>query len=178
VIRIHSVPATMAMAEDLSTRLRLADRQEIEAASGMDPAQALIWSVRESKRSDAWMVDGRAAAIAGVATHRQDPSIGLVWMLGSDDADRFPKRLLSGNKQYVKELLKDYRMLSNYVDKRNVKAQRWLKWLGFSLGEPEPFGVSRLPFKPFWMFNTGVLSVTRQDTESDRAMESQIRVEV
>jgi hypothetical protein len=177
MIRAHSVPATMEMAEDLATRLRFADRREIESSSGMDPAQALIWSVRESKRSDAWIVNGRAAAIAGVATHRQDPSIGIAWMLGSDDADLFPKRLLLGNREYVKELLKEYRMLSNYVDNRNTKSHRWLKWLGFSIGEPEPFGVSRLPFRPFYMFNPGVPSVSRQDTESDETA-SRIRVEV
>jgi hypothetical protein len=167
----------MEMAEDLSTRLRLADRQEIEAASGLDPAFALIASFKESTRADAWLVNGRAAAIAGVATHRQDPSIGLIWMLGSDDLDSIPKRLLSGNREYVRTLLKDYRMLSNYVDNRNIKAQRWIKWLGFTMGDAEPFGILRLPFRCFYMFNPGVPSVTRQDTKSDHKT-SRLCVEV
>ena len=35
------------------------------------------------------------------------------------------------------------------VDARNAVAIRWLGWLGFTLGAPQPMGVRGLPFIPF-----------------------------
>lgn len=38
----------------------------------------------------------------------------------------------------------------NVVDERFKAAQRWLKALGFSLGEVIPFGPDAMPFIPYW----------------------------
>lgn len=158
------VPATVDMARDLGSRLRKSDRDEIAAASGLIPEESIVLCVKVSKRSDAWLVNGVPAAIAGVADSFEGEGIGRVWMLASDEAEKFPKRLLQGNREYVQELLEGYQMLSNFVDDRNKKAQRWLSWLGFTIGDPVPYGLFGLPFRPFWMFRSGVSSVTRQDT--------------
>ena len=53
-------------------------------------------------------------------------------------------------------------MLLNFVDNRNIKAQNWLRWLGFTLEEPEPHGVAGLPFRRFWM-RKAERSAPRQD---------------
>lgn len=164
MIANERVSATEAMAVDLGSRLRQSDRDEIEAASGMIPEQSIVLCVKVSKRSDAWLVDGRPAAIAGVADSWEGKGIGRVWMLASDEAEQFPKRLLHGNREYVQELLEGYEMLSNFVDDRNKKAQRWLNWLGFTIGEPVPYGIYGFPFRPFWMSKSGVSGVTRHDT--------------
>lgn len=42
-----------------------------------------------------------------------------------------------------RSLLDDFHIVTNFVDNRNTKAQRWLQWLGFTLGAPQPFGVAR-----------------------------------
>ena len=131
------------------------------AASGMDAAKALAIAVAISSRSDAWLVNGRPAAMAGVVPHHEDMSVGIVWMLASDEADAFPKNLLKGNREYVRSLLDDYHILVNFVDNRNIKAQRWLQWLGFTLDEPAPFGLAQLPFRRFWMEGAGASDAAR-----------------
>ena len=44
-----------------------------------------------------------------------------------------------------------YTWLVNWVDDRNTCAIRWLKWMGFTIHEPEPYGVANLPFRRFDM---------------------------
>ena len=156
------VPATLAMAEAMAPRLRKADRDEVLAASGLNAAVALRIAVERSRRSDAWLVDGEPAAIAGVMDCAGAPHIGVVWMLATDVADKFPKRLLLGNREYVSSLLIGYDILLNFVDNRNIKAQKWLQWLGFTLEEPRPHGVAGLPFRQFWM-RKAERSAPRQD---------------
>jgi hypothetical protein len=148
-------PATLGQAYDLGKRLRQADLLEIKASCGMEGTDALVHAVLNAKRADAWLVDEHLVAMSGVSGSLADHGIGVVWMLASAEADRFPKYLLRGQRQYVQELLQGHDMLFNFVDNRNIKAQRWLRWLGFHLGEPTPFGVAQLPFRPFWLHAHG-----------------------
>jgi len=142
-------PATLAHAKDLGPRLRQADRDEVKAGSGMDAAEVLLVAVAHAKQADAWFMEGRLVAISGISGSLVDTSAGVIWMLASDELDQFPKQFMKGRRQYVRDLLKGYDMLFNFVDNRNTKAQKWLQWLGFTLGEPRPFGVAGLLFRPF-----------------------------
>jgi hypothetical protein len=46
-------------------------------------------------------------------------------------------------------MFKDYDILVNYVDNRYEAAIRWLRVLGFWVGEPEVYGTSGELFRPF-----------------------------
>lgn len=143
--------ATLAHAKDLGPRLRQADCDEVKAGSGMEAEDVLILAVAHAKRADAWFRDDRLIAISGISGSLIDPAVGVVWMLGSDEVDEFPKQLLKGQRQYVRDLLQGHDMLLNFVDNRNIKAHKWLRWLGFQLGDPRPFGAAGLLFRPFVM---------------------------
>lgn len=143
--------ATLAHAKDLGRRLRQADQDEVMAACGMTGEDALILAVAHAKRADAWFKGDRLIAISGISGTLIDQSVGVIWMLGSDEIDRLPKLLMKGQRQYVRDLLKGHDMLLNFVDNRNIKAHRWLRWLGFQVGEPKPFGAAGLPFRPFYL---------------------------
>ena len=149
------VPATAEMVLAMAPRIRQADRDEVAAASGMDAGEALLIALMDSTRCDAWLVNDQPVAMAGVVPHPLYPTVGVIWMLATDEAERYPKHLVRGNREYVRSLLDDFHIVTNFVDNRNTKAQRWLQWLGFTLGAPQPFGVAQLPFRPFWMENTG-----------------------
>lgn len=152
---LDRIPATVEHALDLGARLREADVQEVKAACGMDGAQALTLAVEQSSRADAWLSGGKLVMISGLSEMAGAPNVGVVWMLASQDVDRMPRCLLHGKREYVKELLEGRDVLMNFVDNRNIKAQRWLIWLGFTMGEPEPFGIEGLPFRPFWLSTQG-----------------------
>jgi hypothetical protein len=74
---------------------------------------------------------------------------GAVWMLGSDKIDEFPITFLRHNKEYIQDMAEGYDLLVNYVDSRNKKSIRWLKWLGFEIFPAEPAGILGIPFHRF-----------------------------
>jgi hypothetical protein len=151
VIDLQRIDATLAHAKDLGPRLRQADQDEVMAACGMTGEDALILAVAHAKQAHAWILDGELVAISGISGSLIDQNVGVIWMLASDGVDRVPKLLLKGQRQYVRDLLQGHDMLLNFVDNRNIKAQRWLRWLGFQVGDPRPFGAAGLLFRPFLM---------------------------
>ncbi len=163
MMTLGNVVATIEHAAWLGPRLRQADVLEVEAASGVPAADALVQAVQNSWQAHTWMLDGQPLFIAGVVGHPDDEKLGIPWMLASDEADRHPRRYLAGAHEYVKSFFERHDTLLNFVDNRNIKAQRWLHWLGFQIGDPRPFGVAGLPFRPFWM-DKGALGVPRQGT--------------
>jgi hypothetical protein len=151
MIDLQRIEATIAHAKELGPRLRQADQDEVMAACGMTGEDALILAVAHAKKAHAWILDGELVAVSGISGSLIDENVGVIWMLASDGVDRVPKLLLKGQRQYVRDLLQGHDMLLNFVDNRNIKAQRWLRWLGFQIGDPRPFGAAGLLFRPFLM---------------------------
>jgi hypothetical protein len=152
---LDRVKATMEHALDLGGRLREADAAEVKAACGLGGVQVLTKAMEVSIQTDAWLSEGKLVMMSGISAVPSNERVGAVWMLASPEVDAMPRCLLHGKREYVQELLKGREMLMNFVDNRNTKAQRWLIWLGFTMGEPEPFGIEQLPFRPFWLSAKG-----------------------
>lgn len=146
------VLATLAHAEDLAPRLRQADIDEIKASAGETPLEALVQSIASSPRSWAWLIDGRVAAIFGVAGHPFRPGVGTPWLLGAPEIEQHKVFFLRRCLFYIRQMLAAYPVLENYVDCRHTASVQWLSWCGFALCEVDPFyGVQRLPFIRFAM---------------------------
>lgn len=76
-------------------------------------------------------------------------SVGMPWMVGSDELAHHGKTLVSRGRHYVGLMHEEYRFLVNRVDSRNKAAKRWLRRIGFVLYPPEPYGPDGLPFHRF-----------------------------
>ena len=144
--------ATAMDAACLAPRLRAADIEEIRAASGLEPAEALdrsfdlsthVWAVRDH--------GGRPIALWGVGPLSLVEGRGCPWLLAADafealgsDIGRLSRPLLA--------MMRDlYPRLENHVDARHIKAVRWLSWLGFTIEPATPWGVEGRPFHRFWI---------------------------
>ena len=144
--------ATAADVGLLGPRLRAADVEEIRAASGLAPAEALrlsydfsthVWAVRE--------IGGRPIALWGVGPLSLVEGRGCPWLLAADafeslgrDIARLSRPLLAGMRDH-------YPRLENRVDARHTRAVRWLSWLGFNIDPATPWGVEGRPFHRFWI---------------------------
>lgn len=148
---IGIISATVAHAADLAPHLREADRLEVEAASGLDPLAELQRSLAMSVEAWTGTVDGAPACIFGVGLLSLLGGEGSPWLLGSDLVTRHSVAFARRNKAMVRGWSKAFPVLRNFVDVRNVVSVRWLRWLGFKLLPPVPYGVARLPFHPFEM---------------------------
>jgi hypothetical protein len=147
--RIEIVPATLEHARYVAANLREADREEVMASTGWSPERALAESLSSSSNAWTGLADDAPVCIFGVAGETLLSRTGFPWMLGTDGVATYQRQFLRRNRPLVQIMLSMFPYLVNYVDQRNTVAIRWLKWLGFKMGEPEPYGVQGLPFLRF-----------------------------
>ena len=96
--------------------------------------------------------DGQPFVIFGVASASILSSIGTPWLVGTDDIEtRGAVAVAKRSRHYVNRMREGYDLLENYTDDRHVSAHRWLKWCGFHIEEPRPYGAEGLPFRRFWI---------------------------
>lgn len=145
----HLRPATGADVLALSGSMRAADVREVEA-TGSDPLTALSDGLRVSDEPIvATYQDDRPICMAGVSADLHDPSIGYIWMLGSDELATRPMTFLRGARALVEHWNRQYPILTNVVDARNTLHIKWLRWMGFTFIARTPHGPEGLPFLHF-----------------------------
>lgn len=151
MVKAELVPATLDHAIAMAPRMREADRQEIWASSRQAPEESLRQAVMASRRPLAGLMDGEVACLLGVVPQSTLSGTGAAWMLGTDLIERHPLVFLRHSRPVLAEIGRGFSYLHNWVDARNVVAIRWLRWLGFTLHEPAPYGALGLPFHHFEM---------------------------
>ena len=135
--RIEVVPATMAHVGRIV--LRPGDAREIEAL-GYSPAEALGRSIGRSLWADAYLVDGEVAAILGLALPSLTGRLASLWLVTGMPVDRHRKPFLRLCRARLAEVRRQWPLLVDYVHADYAEAHRWLRWLGFTIGPPEPYG--------------------------------------
>lgn len=116
----------------------------------MRPEAALRYAVETSDESWLAFINGEFACVLGV----KGPSIlggtAAPWFLASDVIERHRKLFLDRSHRVVEDLVREYGTLSNHVWDGHTKAKAWLSRIGFTLEDPEPYGISGAPFRRFW----------------------------
>jgi hypothetical protein len=146
VMRSYIRGATIEDAVVLAKVLRADDIAEIAAASGQDPRYCLETAVAVSNPAFAFFApSGKIAGMFGVTP--VDEGIGAVWLLASDEVEKYPMTFLRRCRNVLDKLHEKYDLLFNYVDARNETHIQWLRWMGFSFVAYHPkYGVEKRPF--------------------------------
>lgn len=140
---------TIADVDLIAWNMRECDRREIWASHRSLPHDALTEGWRLSTLVRVGTVDDRAVCMFGVTARSALSTTGTPWMLATQELERVQRPFLRLSLPVVELMQDEYPKLENYVDARNDRTIRWLKWLGFKLAPSAPFGVSRLPFHRF-----------------------------
>ncbi len=143
------VPTEIDHVGIIASNMRELDRQECIAAIGLDPADALYYSFTGSENVWTILYKDKPIAIFGVARLSLLSEVGVPWMLGTDELDQAGWPIIRFSRKIIRGLLEYYSKLENYVDARNKKSIKWLRWCGFIIEPPEPYGAYRLPFHRF-----------------------------
>ena len=122
--------------------IRPEDKAEFWAAAMVDPKDSLMPGL-----GNAWscLVDGEPVAVFGVTPPAMLGGAAIPWLVGSVHLN--PRLLLRPAREVLDGW--DFEHLENWVDARNTKAVRWLRWLGFTIHPAGPYGVMGLPFHRF-----------------------------
>lgn len=136
----------------IGANARPADVDELWAIGRCTPVEAMRAGMKLS-RAETALCDGVPVAMFGVTPLSLLLGRGVPWMVGSSLLDTMPLRraLLREAVGVLRGWQDRYSFLLNFVDERNVSAQRWLRWLGFTLGDdPQPMGADGAPFRMFY----------------------------
>lgn len=131
----------------LKDKLRKEEVESLWSGFRASPEIALVKSYGASEVALTIELDGVPVAMMGAIRDPKDPSIGNIWLMGSDETDRVGLSFVRVTKFCITELLKEFRSLYNYVDVRCVRVFPWLRILGAKIGEPQLMGVDQIPFR-------------------------------
>lgn len=146
---IEIIEAITDHIQPIADRMRQADRDEVLAASGRSPREALEYSLQKSSIARTALVDGVPEVMFGAGDVNILTRTGAPWLLGTDAIDRHWVAFLRGSIGSLAQLSARYDVLINLVDDRQSASIRWLQWLGFTVGEPITAGVERRAFRLF-----------------------------
>lgn len=133
---IRVIPARPEHLRTIARRMRKADRDEVFAASGKSPREALAYSMRRSAAAWTGLIDGKPEVMFGVADLNVLTQTGAPWLLGTDAVEEHYVAFARRSIRFRDQLLARYAVLRNFVDVRNETSIRWLEWLGSSFSEP------------------------------------------
>jgi len=133
--------------------MRKADRDEIWTAAMTTPREALERGLERSKKCYTGLYDGVPVVMFGVCENKFVMyRHGSIWLLGTDDLEKYQVSFLRYCQRFMPDLTEGFHLVENYIDSRNTKTMRWLRWLRFDIiEEPILVGEDRVPFFRFEM---------------------------
>lgn len=135
--------------EFLKDKLRRQDIDEVWASNHHTPEEALKISLNDSLVCFTLEDNGVPVAMFGLSPQSIFVNEAVIWMLSSDRLYKMKTKFLRNCKKVINVFFQYYPYLYNFVDTRNKKTIRWLKYLGAKISEPENYGSENLPFHYF-----------------------------
>ena len=145
---IKQEDVTGDMVLDIGMNLRESDEIEVQLSHGMSGLNACMDSYCHSCMFQVFAGDdGTPVGITGM-WHNS------IWLLATDGLTSTKShrwQLSTLARQWVDLCVAEVgETIGNYAYSENKKSLKWLKHLGFTVGEPEPYGVKGAPFCQFW----------------------------
>jgi hypothetical protein len=142
------IQADEDVAMDIGLNIREQDELEVRLSHGMSGLEAVLDSYIESDICMAIEGDnGQPVGITGVCGDR-------IWLLGTyalTATKNHRRELCIYGREWVDYCLEETGgPIGNHVYSKNTASIRWLKFLGFTVEHPEPYGPSAALFCPFW----------------------------
>ena len=146
---VEFVKPTMDMVRAIAGDMREADRVEIAASHGQTPLSALEWGLKHSEFSVVVKVNGVECVMLGLVRREILSGVGVPWLLGANAVLKHRSQLLRCSPPIIEDMLKICPILYNHVHIDNIMSVRWLRWLGFTIDEPQPLGLKGELFSKF-----------------------------
>lgn len=143
------VDAERSHIAQLVDNMREADAAEATAL-GFRPRAALWRSFRRGIMRRSAFIDGEIAAMWGLCGNLLSNE-GTPWLATTPVIERMPVAFIKEARREVARMISIRPVLRNVVPARYTKAVGLLYVLGFTLGDPEPFGPDGVMFRSFTM---------------------------
>ena len=147
--RFNIVKAKLEHVDFVAKNIRAEDAAEVKAVSYLSPGEALEMSFFVSDPCHTILYKDEPVGCFGVAPMGEGK--GSPWLLATDRIKDMPMYFIRSSKQYIENMLKEYKFLENWVALDNTISIKWLKWVGFKIEEPEVYGLNGELFCRFWL---------------------------
>jgi hypothetical protein len=147
--RPYVVLAEQSHYTSLIDNLRASDVEEVESSTGVGANLVLAETYAKTKKSYAVIHDNKTVAVFGCNALTSPGDIGVPWLLATDQIESITWPFSRECRLHIESMLIKYSLLMNYVLAKNTKSVRWLKWCGFEVFPPKPFGPYEKPFHLF-----------------------------
>jgi hypothetical protein len=142
---------TFNMIHYIAENMRDADRAEIWASHRKQPIESLMTGWTTSAYSAIVTVNDVPCVMLGLVRRDLLSDYGVPWLLGTNGAIKHRREFLRLSPPVIQEMLSVCPKLYNYVHVDNKVSIDWLRWLGFTFDEPQPYGVTGELFHKFHM---------------------------
>lgn len=133
--------------------IRNEDLVETRALGGKTVRECLETTPDIERNAWVWENNGVVICIFGVNPIVGGDHLGVIWLLATKFFDDNSITFAFKCKPIVKDVIKLFKYVFNYVYAENRKSIRWLKWLGFNVCKAEPIGKNGAKFHRFEMWN-------------------------
>lgn len=147
-VNVEIKKPTQADVDMLIANIRHDDRQELEASHG-DYKKAIQSSFDKSQYKWSVYADGQFVCLFGMHKLGVLSDTAIIWMLGTELIERHKGAFIRHSREYIQAMLNVSPVLTNHCDVRSSKTVRWLKLMGFTFFDAEPYGVKGYPFYRF-----------------------------
>lgn len=141
------LPANISHVYALAPVMRADDALEATGLGG-EPKRMLRQSFRHSLIAKSAFVDGDVACMWGMTADILS-DIGSPWLVTSAAVERLPLAFLHEARREVEAMLCMKRRLENIVAAAYTRAVRFLRLLGFTIGDIIEVGPAKTPFHRF-----------------------------
>lgn len=139
-VKVEIVPCLLEHVNELAETIRDADRAECESY-GFSAKEGLWQSYENGLGNTCALINGKVAAIWGCCgTYLGE--VGQPWLLTSNEVYKVsPLKFAKVYQKEVRKMLELFPLLENYVAVEYDEAVRLLSIVGFTIGEPEKYGL-------------------------------------
>lgn len=152
---VEYLKPTDEMVRKIASDMRQSDLEEVWASHRWTPLQAMLKSVEVSDYSTAIVIDGELCGIFGLRVDSYLSGRGLPWMLTSNNMINYKRDFILKTRPVIDQMMEVVPYLENYVHAKNKLSIRWLKWVGFTVEQPEPVGYNGELFHKFHITKGG-----------------------
>jgi ribosomal protein S18 acetylase RimI-like enzyme len=144
------IPLTQEHLPHLIENLREWDRKELQSFRDITIEEGLSELVGYGQ---VWLSPkGNPCVVCGLVPHEDYEDVGVPFLLATEEFYTHTRKFARESKLWINEALLVYPTLFNVVAADNIKAVRWLRWLGFDIEERvDNLGRFGLSFYPFYM---------------------------
>lgn len=146
--------ATIEDVQYMKDHLQEVDINEIWAVNHSWPEDALIRSFNNSVFCMTYVYKGVPVVMFGVGAGTLISSLGVVWMLSTDDIRKISVSFLKTCRKFVDMMLEIYPTLVNYVHADNKISLNWLRRLGARIEDASAWGADNELFHRFTLERT------------------------